>query len=101
MHELIVCAHTSFVMAAALVSPQSGVSSECPAGAIEPTSALQFMRVVGQLKTLKRTGWVNHGVELPESVADHMYRMSVMAMLLTDSSLNKDRLVKSKSLFDC
>lgn len=54
------------------------------------------MRVVGLLKTLKRTGWVNHGVTLPESVADHMYRMSVIAMLLVDSRLNKDRLVKSE-----
>jgi hypothetical protein len=25
-------------------------------------------------QTTKRTGWVNRGVALPESIADHMYR---------------------------
>lgn len=65
--------------------------------AVSPTSALQFMRTIGQLKTLKRTGWVNHHVALPESVADHMYRMAMIAMILVDTSLNKDKLVKSKS----
>jgi putative hydrolases of HD superfamily len=63
---------------------------------IAPTNALQFMRVIGQLKTLKRTGWVNNDVMLPESVADHMYRMAVIAMLLTDDRLDKNRLVKSE-----
>lgn len=73
--------------------PQSTTATIEP---LRPSSALQFMRVVGQLKTLKRTGWVNHGVHLPESVADHMYRMSMIAMLLTDPRLDKDRLIKSE-----
>lgn len=28
---------------------------------VAPHNALQFFRVLGKLKTLKRTGWVNHG----------------------------------------
>lgn len=34
------------------------------------------------------------GVSLPESVADHMYRMSMMAFLITDPLVNKDKLQK-------
>ena len=37
---------------------------------------------------------MNNEVALPESIADHMYRMSMLAMLITDPSINKDRLVK-------
>jgi HD domain len=29
----------------------------------------------------KRTGWVRKGVQGPESIADHMYRMGIMAMI--------------------
>lgn len=28
---------------------------------IDPKKAMQFFAVVGRLKNLKRTGWVNHG----------------------------------------
>ena len=62
--------------------------------ALEPSKAMQFFSVIGQLKTLKRTGWVNHRIPLPESVADHMYRMSSMAFLLSDPAVDKDRLMK-------
>lgn len=65
---------------------------------IPPSSAIEFFRVLGRLKTLKRTGWVNHRVNLPESVADHMYRMSVMAMLIVDSRVDRDKLVKSNCM---
>ena len=62
--------------------------------AISPDSALKFFSTVGKLKTLKRTGWVNHDVFEPESVADHMYRMSMLGFLITDTAVNKDRLIK-------
>ena len=61
---------------------------------LSPATALNFMRIVGQLKNVKRTGWVNSGVNLPESVADHMYRMSMMSFLITDQAVNRDRLIK-------
>lgn len=31
-----------------------------------PSNALSFLRVVGKLKELKRTGWVHRGVDKPE-----------------------------------
>eukprot|EP00981_Chlorochromonas_danica_P011514 scaffold4054_cov157-Ochromonas_danica.AAC.4 len=64
---------------------------------VEVGRALQFFKVVGQLKQLKRTGWVDHGalrIPLPESVADHMYRMSLLSFLVTDPSIDKNRLMK-------
>ena len=33
-------------------------------------------------------------IPLPESVADHMYRMSMLSMLITDATVNKDHLMK-------
>jgi hypothetical protein len=43
--------------------------------------AINFLHLTQSLKTTPRTGWVNHGVDKPESIADHMYRMSLMAMV--------------------
>jgi len=39
---------------------------------------------VGRLKGLPRTGWMEAGVENPESVAEHSYRTAVLVMLLAD-----------------
>lgn len=42
-------------------------------------SLLSFFRLVGRLKETKRAGWVRSGVQRPESVSDHMYRMALIA----------------------
>ena len=34
------------------------------------------------------------GIHLPESVADHMYRMSMLSFMVVDPKVNKDRLMK-------
>ena len=41
-----------------------------------------FLHLAGQLKQTVRTGWVDCGVPHAESVADHSWRMSLVAMLL-------------------
>ena len=56
--------------------------------------ALSYFSIVGNLKTIKRTGWINHNIESPESIADHMYRMSMLVFMLKDDSISKDRLQK-------
>ncbi|KAG7461011.1 hypothetical protein MATL_G00204980 [Megalops atlanticus] len=61
---------------------------------------LQFMKLIGQLKRVPRTGWVYRNVKQPESVSDHMYRMSMMALTITDSNINKDRCVKLALVHD-
>jgi putative hydrolases of HD superfamily len=54
-------------------------------------SLLDFLLLAQNLKVTKRTGWVNHGVDEPESIADHMHRMSLIALLLPLDNLNIDR----------
>uniref|UniRef100_A0A5F9DV57 5'-deoxynucleotidase HDDC2 n=1 Tax=Oryctolagus cuniculus TaxID=9986 RepID=A0A5F9DV57_RABIT len=61
---------------------------------------LQFLRLVGRLKRVPRTGWVYRNVEKPESVSDHMYRMAVMAMVTQDDHLNKDRCIRLALVHD-
>jgi HD domain len=79
------------VRPSAAAHPLSAVMSQ----AATPTtaaSALNFLNLVGLLKQLKRSGWVREGVHLPESVADHQYRMGVMAMLIgEDAGVDKHR----------
>ena len=41
-----------------------------------------FLYELGLLKRYKRTGWSQVGVPLPESIADHSYRASVIASVL-------------------
>lgn len=57
-------------------------------------NALKFMHIVENLKRNKRTGWYHHRVEQPESIADHMYRMGVLSMLLPESELNIGKCVQ-------
>ncbi|KAH7470815.1 hypothetical protein PRIC1_003360 [Phytophthora ramorum] len=65
-------------------------------------SAIEFLRLCGRLKTLKRTGWVNNKVALPESVADHMYRMGMCCMLLDDANetVNRSKCIKMAIVHD-
>lgn len=44
-------------------------------------------------QTTKRAGWVRRDVKDPESVADHMYRMGVMALIASDiPGVDRDKL---------
>nr|XP_055041553.1 HD domain-containing protein 2 [Misgurnus anguillicaudatus] len=61
---------------------------------------LQFMKIVGQLKRVPRTGWVYRNVKKPESVSDHMYRMSMMALTIKDVTVSRERCVKMALVHD-
>ncbi|CAD6944809.1 unnamed protein product [Tilletia caries] len=56
---------------------------------------LKFMHRLEMLKKNKRTGWYHHRVANPESISDHMYRMSILAMLCAsdDSGLDVGKCV--------
>ena len=43
---------------------------------------LRFLHLAGRLKETARAGWVLRGVEAPESVADHSFRLALMALVL-------------------
>lgn len=49
---------------------------------------LDFLDTIGQLKRLERTGWVRSKIYHPESVADHMYRMSVMSACIEGEEID-------------
>lgn len=55
-----------------------------------------FHQIVESLKYQKRTGWVNLEIRDPESIADHMYRMSIIAM-----GINADNYEETVDLSKC
>lgn len=61
---------------------------------------LDFMSIIGRLKTTKRTGWVYNNVKQPESVSDHMYRMSILAFLVEDPTVDKNKCIKMSLVHD-
>lgn len=64
---------------------------------------LDFFQTVGKSKRLLRTGWIREKIKDPESVAEHSFRVSVLAMVLADkvgSGLDKNKLIKMAILHD-
>ena len=66
------------------------------------SSAIDFLTLTRSLKTTKRTGWVRQGVHNPESISDHMYRMSLMAMIssFSDGTLDTNKCIKLALIHD-
>ncbi|KAJ1704235.1 hypothetical protein LUZ63_004014 [Rhynchospora breviuscula] len=65
------------------------------------SSAIDFLTLCHRLKTTKRKGWVNHGIKGPESIADHMYRMAIMALIAPDlSNIDRERCIKIAIVHD-
>ncbi|MGQ9680427.1 MAG: HD domain-containing protein [Candidatus Bathyarchaeia archaeon] len=61
----------------------------------------EFLRIVGRLKRLPRTGWVEARIKDPESVADHSFRMTILAMVLSDlEGLNTEKVIRMALLHD-
>lgn len=64
---------------------------------MEPERAeqvLRFLRLAGRLKETPRAGWRLRGIERPESVADHSYRVCLLALVLAgeaDPPLDRER----------
>eukprot|EP00638_Chattonella_subsalsa_P005853 CAMPEP_0117751644 /NCGR_PEP_ID=MMETSP0947-20121206/11104_1 /TAXON_ID=44440 /ORGANISM="Chattonella subsalsa, Strain CCMP2191" /LENGTH=220 /DNA_ID=CAMNT_0005570077 /DNA_START=260 /DNA_END=922 /DNA_ORIENTATION=- len=63
-------------------------------------NALNFFRFVGKLKEVKRTGWIKKGINSPESVSDHMYRMAMCSFLIDDRAVDKIRCMKIAVVHD-
>lgn len=62
---------------------------------------VDFFQTVGKLKTIKRTGWINHKVPDPESVADHSFRTAIMAMVLAPRlGVNVEKSIKMALIHD-
>lgn len=64
---------------------------------------LNFFEMVGKSKRIPRTGWVREGVHDPESVAEHSFRVGVLAMVLTSElgyNLDQGKLMRMALLHD-
>lgn len=48
---------------------------------------IAFLEIISELKKCERTGWIGK-IPKPESVADHMYRMSIICMLYPNDDLD-------------
>uniref|UniRef100_A0A2P2JKF0 Catalytic n=1 Tax=Rhizophora mucronata TaxID=61149 RepID=A0A2P2JKF0_RHIMU len=65
------------------------------------SSAVDFLSLCHRLKTTKRAGWVKRDVKEPESIADHMYRMGLMALIAPDMpGIDRDKCVKMAIVHD-
>lgn len=63
---------------------------------------LKFFNEVGKLKSVKRSGWVLRGVKNSESVADHTFRVALMAWILGKQKhgLSVEKLIKIALVHD-
>ncbi|CAN1223446.1 5'-deoxynucleotidase HDDC2 [Linum grandiflorum] len=88
--------HSSHHRMAAAETPPSDATA-----AASPSSAIDFLSLCHRLKTTKRAGWVKRDVSDPESIADHMYRMGLMGLILPDiPGIDRDKCVKMAIVHD-
>ncbi|XVE53394.1 hypothetical protein DITRI_Ditri02bG0200700 [Diplodiscus trichospermus] len=81
------------------IMPDTGAPSRSISSST--ASAIDFLTLCHLLKTTKRKGWINHGIKGPESIADHMYRMALMALIAGDlPGVNRERCIKIAIIHD-
>jgi len=62
---------------------------------------VNFFGTVGRLKTTPRSGWVEVGIRQPESVADHIFRTSILCMIYSDlEGLDELKLLRMALIHD-
>lgn len=67
----------------------------------QKTNYIEFIKTVGRSKRMLRTGWVREKIQDPESVAEHSFRVGVLAMILVDKlKADKDKLMKMALIHD-
>lgn len=60
---------------------ESVLTDILPRYAENTSSPIPFFHLLERLKTTKRAGWRRFGIDNCESIADHMYRMSILTMM--------------------
>ena len=62
---------------------------------------VKFLLEAGKLKSIERTGWVREGMPNPETVAEHSWRVALLAMILGDElDVDKNKLIKMALIHD-
>jgi putative hydrolase of HD superfamily len=56
-----------------------------------PQALLDLYRHAATLKLMPRTGWLQRGVQQPESVAEHIFGVALLALLAGDQVTGLDR----------
>lgn len=79
---------------------QKGVATRMAMNPPRPEQAINFLTLLHNLKDTKRTGWVRKGINGPESIADHMYRMSMMGLVCGADSDTQTRCIKLAIVHD-
>src|SRR3972149_6492956 len=69
---------------------------------MELDGIVEFLQIVSQLKKAKRSGWISQvGVKDPESVADHSFMCTVLAMCIGDiNDFNVQKIMRMALLHD-
>ncbi|RPA87417.1 putative HD family hydrolase [Ascobolus immersus RN42] len=66
----------------------------------EPAKIVYFLHLLERLKTTPREGWRRHGIKAPESISDHMYRMSLISLLVSPSTVDASKCMKLALVHD-
>ncbi|VDN96917.1 unnamed protein product [Rodentolepis nana] len=61
-------------------------------------NVVRFLLACGKIKRTVRTGWTRYGVNEPESVSDHMYRMALLSILLPSTEAFKPEKVMKMAI---
>ena len=62
---------------------------------------LNFLIEIGKLKGKERRGWLLHQIKNPESTAEHIFRMAILAWILgRKKKLNLERVIKIALIHD-
>jgi len=62
---------------------------------------IKFFIEIGRLKRMPRRGWVINRIENPESIAEHIFRATVMTWILGEKKkLNREKLLKMILIHD-
>lgn len=62
---------------------------------------LEFLHLAGRLKQTARAGWKLRGIAEPESVAEHTFRVALLALVLgRDAALDRERCVAMALVHD-
>ncbi|KAG8372503.1 hypothetical protein BUALT_Bualt12G0072800 [Buddleja alternifolia] len=90
-----------FRIASSRASKMAAAEPSSSSSPPSPSSAIDFLSLCHRLKTTKRTGWVRRDVQEPESIADHMYRMGLMALIAADiPGVNREKCIKMAIVHD-
>lgn len=59
-----------------------------------------LINILGKLKELQRTGWINKGIENAETVAAHSHGVALLALLFAPQHLDKEKCLKLALIHD-